>query len=142
MKVGRLFLLFAALLFRLPAEGRAPAGTTSPPASATDAPAARSESAPPRRPKIHSFVGEVVEILAAEKKLTARETLRDGSPKTTTFALTNDTTVSRGKDSCTFSDIRVNDHVTIKYSDEPGGARRALTVRVTPSAAPKPKPGP
>jgi hypothetical protein len=96
---------------------------------------------PPHRPRTHSLVGEVVEIQAADQKLIVRETLRDGSPKTTTFSTTPKTTVVRGTDPATLADVHVNDHVTIKYREDPSKNKEAVTIRITPSAAPKaPKP--
>jgi len=90
----------------------------------------------PKRPRAHFFVGEVVEIVAAENRFSVRETLRDGSPKVTFFTADAGTTIFRGKDPATFADLRVNDHVTIKYADA-GGARKTLSIRITPSAKAK-----
>lgn len=102
-------------------------------------PAASSSTAPPapRRPRVHSFVGEIVEVRAAEQKLIVRETLRDGSPKTTTFATTPKTAVVRGSDAATLADIHANDHVTIKYREDSARNKEAVSIRITPSAAPK-----
>jgi hypothetical protein len=133
MRFGRLLPLLAGLLLPAPVGARSPVAPAT-----TSTPSGKAEPAPSRRTRAHSFVGEVVEILPSEKKLTARETLRDGSPKTTLFVLTPQTSVLRGKDLCSVSDIRVNDHVTIKYSEDAAGVHKALTIRVTPSAAPKP----
>ena len=107
------------------APGTAPAPT---PSTATPA---------PRRPRVHSFVGEIVEVRAAEQKLIVRETLRDGSPKTTTFATTPKTAVVRGADAATLADIHANDHVTIKYREDSARNKEAVSIRITPSAAPK-----
>ena len=92
---------------------------------------------PPHRPRIHSLVGEVVEIQTQDQKLIVRETLRDRSPKTTTFSTTPKTTVVRGTDPATLADVHVNDHVTIKYREDPSKNKEAVTIRITPSAAPK-----
>lgn len=119
----------AAGLFAL-----APAPAPSPPSSTSPPPPAA-----PRRPRAHFFVGEVVEIVAAESRFSVRETLRDGSPKVTFFTAGPETAVFRGKDPATFADLRVNDHVTIKYADV-DGARKTLSIRITPSAKAKTAP--
>ncbi len=112
---------------------------TAPPAS--EASSASSTSAPPHRVRVHSLVGEVVEIQAADQKLIVRETLRDGSPKTTTFATTPKTVVVRAADAATLADLHVNDHVTIKYREDASKNKEAVSIRITPSASPKtPKP--
>ncbi|HKB70165.1 MAG TPA: hypothetical protein VKH46_04925 [Thermoanaerobaculia bacterium] len=110
----------------------APARSLPPPSSTSTPPPAAS-----RHPRAHFFVGEVVEIVAAENRFSVRETLRDGSPKVTFFTAGPATTVFRGKDPATFADLRVNDHVTIKYADA-NGARKTLSIRITPSARSKP----
>ena len=105
-------------------------------------PASSSSSATPaphRSPKAHFFVGEVVEIFASENRFSVRETLRDGSPKVTFFTADPDTTVFRGKEPAVFADLRVNDHVTIKYT-EISGMRKTVSIRIIPSAKPKPAP--
>lgn len=116
------------------------AGETSPtrPSSASAPANPGSTSAAPRKPRIHSFVGEVVEVRAAEQTLVVRETLRDGSPKTTTFATNARTSVVRGMDAATLSDVHANDHVTIKYREDGARNKEAVSIRITPSAAPKP----
>lgn len=91
----------------------------------------------PHRPRTHFFVGEVVEIVAPEQRFSVRETLRDGSPKVTFFTTDPATTVFRGKEPAAFADLRVNDHVTIKYT-ETDKARRTVSIRITPSKPPKP----
>jgi hypothetical protein len=83
-------------------------------------------------------VGEVVEVQAADQKLVVRETLRDGSPKTTTFSMTAKTAVIRGADAATLADVHANDHVTIKYREDAAKNKEAVAIRITPSAAPKP----
>ena len=113
-------------------------GAFSPEPPAPNTSSSTSSSAPPRRPRTHSLVGEVVEIQAAEGKLIVRETLRDGSPKTTTFSTTPKTVVSRATDSAALSDIHVNDHVTIKYREDAAKNKEAVSVRITPSASAKP----
>lgn len=125
----------AAIVVGASAAGFAPGG--APPTSTTaSAPASSTASPAPRRPRIHSFVGEVVEIQA--DKLVVRETLRDGSPKTTTFSTTAKTAVIRGADPATLADVHANDHVTIKYREDPAKNKEAVSIRITPSAAPKP----
>jgi hypothetical protein len=112
----------------------APATPPAPPSAATS-----STSPPaPRRPRIHSLVGEIVEVQAAVQKLIVRETLRDGSPKTTTFNTTLKTVVVRGADAATLADVHPNDHVTIKYREDAAKNKEAVSIRITPSAAPKP----
>jgi hypothetical protein len=114
------------------------AKTTS--ATAAASPSAgvpKSGSPEPHRTRPRGFVGEVVAVSAAESSFTARETLNDGSPKTTTFRTTPQTRITCGKDPCALSDVKANDHVTVKYADAASGERRALTVRVTPAAKPK-----
>ena len=117
----------------------AAAGTTGLAAFVTPGqPASTSTSSPEtRRARPRGFVGEVVAVSPAESSFTARETLNDGSPKTTTFRTTPQTRLTCGKDPCALADVRVNDHVTVKYADTAAGERRALTVRVTPAAKPK-----
>ena len=101
------------------------------------APPPASSTAPaPKRPRAHFFVGEVVEIVAGQTRFSVRETLRDGPPKVTFFTATPETTVLRGKEKATFGDLRVNDHVTIKYG-EGAGEKEAISIRITPSAKPK-----
>lgn len=109
----------------------------SPPPPGTAAPAAPPASS--RRPRAHFFIGEVVEIVAAENRFSVRETLRDGSPKVTFFTAGPETSISRGKDPATFADLRVNDHVTIKYADA-DGVRKTLSIRITPSKTAPTKP--
>jgi hypothetical protein len=109
----------------------------APPAVATAPGPPSTTSPPPHRPRIHSLVGEVVEIQTADQKLIVRETLRDGSPKTTTFSTNPKTGVIRGADSATLADVHVNDHVTIKYREDSSKNKEAVTIRITPSAAPK-----
>ena len=107
-------------------------------APASPAAAGSSTASPaPRRPRVHSLVGEIVQVRPAEQKLIVRETLRDGSPKTTTFTTTPKTTVVRGADAATLADIRANDHVTIKYREDSARNKEAVSIRVTPSAAPR-----
>lgn len=117
----------------------APKSTPSvaPPAPGTSSGAPSTTTPPPRRPRIHSLVGEVVEVQAADQKLIVRETLRDGSPKTTTFSTTPKTVVVRGTDSATLADVHANDHVTIKYREDPQKKKEAVTIRITPSATPR-----
>lgn len=101
------------------------------------APPPPASAAPPasvHRARAHFFVGEVVEIVAAEKRFSVRETLRDGSPKVTFFTAGPETTVFRGKEPAAFADLRVNDHVTIKYADA-NGDRKTLSIRITPTKA-------
>ena len=113
---------------------KSPAPPPPPPGSST-APA-------PKRPRVHFFVGEVVEIVAGQTRFSVRETLRDGAPKVTFFTATPETAVLRGKEKATFADLRVNDHVTIKYG-EGTGEKEAISIRITPSAKPKsPSPTP
>lgn len=115
-----------------------PAPAPAPTPTSTGAgPAAPAAPAGPKRPRAHFFVGEVVEIVAPESRFSVRETLRDGSPKVTYFTADAATTVSRGKDAATFGDLRVNDHVTIKYTDA-DGARKAISIRITPTKPGKP----
>jgi hypothetical protein len=111
---------------------------TAPPALATAPGASSTTTPPPHRPRIHSLVGEVVEVQPADQKLIVRETLHDGSPKTTTFSTTSRTVVVRGADPATLADVRANDHVTIKYREDAAKNKEAVTIRITPSAAPKP----
>lgn len=123
----------------------ASAGAQAPPSSPA-APLPSSSSAPgvpaPKKPRVHFFVGEVVEIVAGQTRFSVRETLRDGAPKVTFFTATPETTVSRGKERAAFADLRVNDHVTIKYG-EGAGEKQAISIRITPSARPKaPSPPP
>ncbi len=131
--------LLAAIVVGAIAAGFAPgaAPRTSPAAPVS---ASSSASPAPRRPRIHSFVGEVVEVQAAVRKLVVRETLRDGSPKTTTFSTTAKTAVVRGADTATLADVRANDHVTIKYREDSAKNKEAVAIRITPSAAPKQPP--
>lgn len=109
----------------------------APTSLATATGASSTTTPPPHRPRIHSLVGEVVEIQPADRKLIVRETLRDGSPKTTTFSTTPKTVVVRGADSATLADVHANDHVTIKYREDKEKHKEAVTIRITPSAAPK-----
>ena len=109
----------------------APSTSAAPPGSSTRKPDAR-------RPRAHFFVGEVVEIPAGQAKFSVRETLRDGPPKVTFFLVSAQTTVSRGKERAGFEDLKVNDHVTIKYADSASPEKEAISVRITPSARPKP----
>jgi hypothetical protein len=102
-------------------------------------PAASSSAPAPKHPRSHFFVGEVAEIVAGQTRFSVRETLRDGAPKVTFFTATPETTVLRGKERGTFADLRVNDHVTIKYG-EGTGEKEAISIRITPSAKPKPAP--
>jgi hypothetical protein len=107
----------------------------SPPPASSSAPAAK-------RPRAHFFVGEVAEVVAGQTRFSVRETLRDGAPKVTFFTVTPETTVLRGKEKGTFADLRVNDHVTIKYG-EGSGEKEAISIKITPSAKPKsPSPAP
>jgi hypothetical protein len=116
------------------------AAAQNPPAKSTEAPpAAPPGSSAPKHPRSHFFVGEVAEIVAGQTRFSVRETLRDGAPKVTFFTATPETTVLRGKDRATFADLRVNDHVTIKYG-EGVGEKQAISIRITPSAKPKPAP--
>ena len=118
------------------------AGADSPappvrPATTGTASAPGPSASEPHRPRPHFFVGEVVEIVAPEQRFSVRETLRDGSPKVTFFTADPATTVSRGKEPAAFADLRVNDHVTIQYT-ETDKTRRTLSIRITPSKPPKP----
>lgn len=84
-------------------------------------------------------------VNATAGSFTGREALRDGSPKTTTFQVDAKTRIVRGKDSCSIAEIRPFDHVTVKYAEETGGRRRAMTVTVTPAligAEPRPADSP
>ncbi len=103
-----------------------------PPPAASSTTSVPPGAAPPHRPRSHFFVGEVVEIMGAENRFSVRETLRDGSPKVTFFTADPDTTVSRGKERAAFADLRVNDHVTIQYTDAPE-ARKTVSIRITPA---------
>lgn len=107
------------------------------PSSGNPPAALRETPAETRRPRPRGFVGEVVSVSPAESRFTARETLNDGSPKTTQFQTTPQTRIVCGKESCSLADVKVNDHVTVKYADTPSGQRKALTVRITPAAKPK-----
>lgn len=111
------------------------------PAPSTSAAPAR-DAAESRRARPRGYVGEVVSVTPADGTFTARETLHDGSPKTTTFRTTAQTRFTCGKEPCTLADVKVNDHVTVKYADAAKGEHKALTVRVTPAARPKPPAGP
>ena len=114
------------------ADSPVPASTSAaPPASAPKKP-----DASPRRPRAHFFVGEVVEIPTGEGKFSVRETLRDGPPKVTFFLVMPETTVSRGKERAAFADLKVNDHVTIKYAESTSPEKQAISIRITPSARP------
>jgi hypothetical protein len=104
--------------------------------AAAPPPAASSSAPASKRPHSHFFVGEVTEIVAGQTRFSVRETLRDGAPKVTFFTATPETTVLRGKEKGTFADLRVNDHVTIKYG-EGTGEKQAIAIRITPSAKPK-----
>jgi hypothetical protein len=119
--------------------GIAAADSTPPPVpTAAGGTASASGAAPaPRRSREHFFVGEVVEIVAPERRFSVRETLRDGSPKVTFFTVDPATSVLRGKEAAAFADLRVNDHVTIKYT-ETDKTRRTVSIRITPSKPPKP----
>jgi len=130
----------AALSAGFLAYAAAPAATTTP---APPSSASSTSSAPaPKKPRFHFFVGEVVEVVAGQTRFSVRETLRDGPPKVTFFTATPETAVFRGKEHGTFSDLRVNDHVTIKYG-EGKGEKQAISIRITPSAQPKaPSPAP
>jgi hypothetical protein len=119
--LGVLPAIVAGLLALAPAPAPPPSTSSAPPPAA-------------RRARAHFFVGEVVEIVPAEKRFSVRETLRDGSPKVTFFTAGPETTVFRGKDPAAFADLRVNDHVTIKYADA-NGDRKTLSIRITPSKA-------
>jgi hypothetical protein len=111
-------------------------------APAPPPPSSGSSSAPPlHHTRAHFFVGEVVEIVPGENRFSVRETLRDGSPKVTFFTADAETTVFRGKEPAAFSDLHVNDHVTIKYSDA-SGTRKTVSIRITPTAKPNPAPAP
>jgi hypothetical protein len=115
----------------------AAAQTSTTKSSAAPGPSGASSSAPaPKHPRSHFFVGEVAEIVAGQTRFSVRETLRDGAPKVTFFTATPETTVLRGKERGTFADLRVNDHVTIKYG-EGTGEKQAIAIRITPSAKPK-----
>lgn len=133
LAAGGLAILSAIsmLLSGAAAPASAPPATTS--SSGPSAPATR-------HPRVHFFVGEVAEVILSEGRLSVRETLRDGSPKVTFFVTAPDTTVSRGKDKAALADVGVNDHVTIKYTEAAGGEKRAISIRVTPSAKAVPKP--
>jgi hypothetical protein len=108
-----------------------------PPSTSTTGAQSSSTAAPPHHPRTHSLVGEVVEIQTTDQKLIVRETLRDGSPKTTTISTTPKTVVFRAADSAGLPDVHVNDHVTIKYREDAGKNKEAVSIRITPSAAPK-----
>ncbi len=127
--------LLAAIVVGASAAGFAP-GAAPPTSTTAPAPTSSTASPAPRRPRIHSFVGEVVEV-QADQKLVVRETLRDGSPKTTTFSTTAKTAIIRGTDAATIADVHANDHVTIKYREDPAKNKEAVSIRITPSAAPK-----
>ena len=115
-----------------------PAPPAVPTSSSTSSSTSLSSSAPPPPHKrAHFFVGEVVEIVAAERRFSVRETLRDGSPKVTFFTADPDTTVFRGKDAAAFPDLRVNDHVTIQYTDT-SGSRKTVSIRITPAKSKAP----
>jgi hypothetical protein len=114
-----------------------PSSTPSAPSSGSSTSAATPSLAAPRRPKVHSFVGEVVEYQPVEQKLIVRETLRNGSPKTTTFRTTPKTQVIRGADAAGLADVRPADHVTIKYREDAEKNKEAVTIRITPSAKAK-----
>jgi len=132
----------AALSAGFLAYAAAQPGTTTPAPATPATPSGTPGAAAPKKPRFHFFVGEVVEVVAAQTRFSVRETLRDGAPKVTFFAATPETTVFRGKEHGTFSDIHVNDHVTIKYG-EGTGEKSAISIRITPSAKPKaPSPAP
>jgi hypothetical protein len=136
---------FFAGLLAFGAAQTAPARPTgSSPAASPSTPSSSSASASTsvKRPRAHFFVGEVVEVLAGQTRFSVRETLRDGAPKVTFFTATAETAVLRGKDRATLADLRVNDHVTIKYA-EGTGEKQAISIRITPSAKSKsPSPPP
>jgi len=120
----------------------AAAQTTTPSPSSAGSPSSASGSPAAKKPRFHFFVGEVVEVMAAQTRFSVRETLRDGPPKVTFFTATPETAVFRGKEHGTFADVHVNDHVTIKYG-EGSGEKHAISIRITPSAKPKaPSPAP
>ena len=132
---------FFAGLLAFGAAPTAPAPSTgSPPAASPSTPSPSSSSSTSsssvKRPRAHFFVGEVVEILAGQTRFSVRETLRDGASKVTFFTATAETAVLRGKDRATLADLRVNDHVTIKYA-EGTGEKQAISIRITPSAKSK-----
>jgi hypothetical protein len=135
------FLFPAAIAAGSPPPAAPPPSSPPPATSSSPSSSSASGAAAPRRPRAHFFVGEVVEIVAAENRFSVRETLRDGSPKVTFFTADPDTTVFRGKEPAAFGDLRVNDHVTIKYT-ETAGTRKTVSIRITPSAKPKAAPPP
>ena len=113
------------------------AAQTSTTAPAAPASASSTTAAPAaKKPRFHFFVGEVVEVVPGQTRFSVRETLRDGAPKVTFFTANSETAVLRGKERGNFSDLHVNDHVTIKYGEEPG-EKQAISIRITPSAKPR-----
>ena len=128
---------FAAGLLILSTTSRATAADPKPvPVPAPPSASSSSTAAPvPHHPRTHFFVGEVTSVIPNEG-LSIRETLRDGSPKVTFFKTSPDTPVSRGKEKAAITDIHVNDHVTVKYTDN-GTEHRAISIRLTPSAKSK-----
>jgi len=119
-----------------PPTGSSPAVPPPAPSSSSSSPAT-----PGKKPRAHFFVGEVVEIVSGQMRFSVRETLRDGASKVTFFTATAETAVLRGKDRATLADLRVNDHVTIKYA-EGTGEKQAISIRITPSAKSKAPPPP
>ena len=140
MRIVRRFSIAEGLavfvLLARPAMSRAQTASPSPVAPS---PSSSSGASAAKRPRVHFFVGEVAAVMPADQKFSVRETLRDGSPKVTLFTAVAETVVSRGKDRAVLADLRVNDHVTIKYTEN-AGERRALSIRITPSVKSKTPP--
>jgi len=90
----------------------------------------------PERARIHGFVGEIVQIYPAIGRIVARDSLRAGSRKETTFQIERSTRITRAGLAGSAADIHRGDHVTIKYLVAAGGVRRAVTILVTPVAGP------
>jgi hypothetical protein len=98
-------------------------------------PPAPSSNAASSRPHVRAFVGEVLAVEPKAFRFSARESLKDGSLKSTTFEVSRETKFRRASSAAGFADLHPNDHVIVKYVDDRATRRkRAVSVTIVPPA--------
>jgi hypothetical protein len=95
----------------------------------------RPTAAPAARRRIRAFVGEVLTVEPKALRFSARESLKDGSLKSTTFDVDAWTKFSRANGVASFADLHPNDHVIVKYHEDHATRRKkAVSVTIVPPA--------
>jgi hypothetical protein len=107
----------------------------SPPPASGASSSNRTTASPAARRRIRAFVGEVLTVEPKALRFSARESLKDGSLKSTTFDVDTRTKFSRANSVASFADLHPNDHVIVKYNEDHATRRKkAVSVTIVPPA--------